>query len=255
MVKNICTLLILFSTAISNGQNIFLLKNTNPKAKDLKHNLNNTKDSLLLESETKILKVEIFNEDYENMLIVEDFKTQICLSNIPEGKFVIEVKLADKVIIFGLMRNDYSNDLSYTESLELDTTAEGKGMMLDEKLNVIKSSPNKSIAFILTRRKLKNHSTKNQKFFWTETRVNNKSGSSKTKKLVDKESVNRMILRHKQELNSDCGRLNELTVWEVYNTRKFMENQVLNPNFIYSSSTEIFNTTPYYTTTSKVQNL
>lgn len=256
MIKKICTLLVLLSAVNSFGQNIILLRNTNPKAKELKHNLNSAKDSLILGSDTKILQVDIFNEDYEKTVLIDDFKTQIFLEDIPEGKFVVEAKLVDKIIIMGLMRNDYSNKTANSStSLHNEDIAEGKGMMLDDELNVIKSAPHKSIEFLLTRGKTTNHTSKSQKFFWTETQVNNESGSSRTMKLADQKSVDKMILRHQLELNSSSGKLNKLTVWEVYNTGKFMENQVSNPDFVYSSSTDLFNTTPYYSTNGNNQNL
>lgn len=256
MTKNICTLLILFSTLFNYGQNFTLIKNTNPKAKELKHVLNQTKDSLLLASETKILHVEIFNEDFEEIVLIDGYKAQISLEHIPEGKFVVEVKLADKNIIMGLMR--YDIDL-YEENSELldnnHTVAEGKGMMLDESLNVIKTVPNKSIVFILTGSNAKKQTKKNPKFYWVVAKVNNESGSCKTMKLMEEDAVRRVILKHKQELNSVSGKLNELTVWEVYNTTEFMEHQMTNPNFFYSLTSDLFNTTPYYSTHAKVANL
>lgn len=257
MIKNICTLLILFSTVISYGQNFTLLKNNNPKAKELKHSLNHANDSLILGCETKIIQVEIFNEDYEKKIIVDDFKSQISLRDIPEGKFVVETKLDDKIIVLGLMRYDFINETTSNSTRLGDKkdTAGGKGMMLDDKLNIVKSSPNKSIAFILTRTKTKTHTSKKQKFYWVVTKINNESGSSKTMKLANKESVDRMILKHKQELNSVSGKLNQLTIWEVYNTSKFMEQQMLNSEFFYSVTSDVFNTTPYYSTHTKVANL
>jgi len=256
MIKNISTLLFLLITVISYGQNFTLQKNTNPKAKELTHNLNSTKDSLLLGCDTKILKVEIFNEDYEKIVVVEDFKIQISLEDISEGKFVVETKLVDKIIIFGLMKRNHSNQINNSSlALKNNDIAEGRGMMLDESLNIISKSPNKSIEFILTGVKAKRYTSKKQNFFWVLTKVNNESGSSKTMKLVNKTSTDRMILKHKQELNSVSGKLNELTVWEVYNTSKFMEHQLLNPDFFYSLNSDLFNTTPYYITENTVQNL
>lgn len=256
MIKNISTLLILFSTLINYGQNFTLLKNNNPKAKELKHNLNFTKDSLILGSETKILQVEIFNEDFEKMIKVENFETQISLNDIPEGKFVVETKLVDKIIILGLLRYDYINEtVNISATTEKRNIAEGNGMMLDESLNIIKKTPNKSIEFILTGSTAKRNNNKKQKFYWVLTKINSESGSSKTMKLVDKKSVDRLILKHKQELNSTSGKLNELVVWEVYNTSKFMEQQMLNPEFFYSITSDVFNTTPYYSTQIKVTNL
>jgi hypothetical protein len=74
-------------------------------------------------------------------------------------------------------------------------------------------------------------------------------------KLVDQESVNRMITKNKIEHKGTSGKSNELIVWEVYNTSKFMEHQVSNPKFVYSLNSEYFNTTPYYSTKIGIQSL
>ncbi|MFK7832825.1 MAG: hypothetical protein AB8B52_06095 [Winogradskyella sp.] len=254
MIKNISTLFVLLLTVNLFGQNIILQKNTNPKAKVLQHNLNSTNDSLLLKCDTKILKVDIFNEDYEHVVKVDDVKMQIALQEIPDGKFIVETKLVDKIIVFGLVIYSPYYDNS-KKSLANTKVVEGKGMMLDEGLNTVNSAPNKSIEYILTGTRNKMKVSKKQKFYWVLTKINNESGSSKTMKLVNKESADRMILKHKQELNSVSGKLNELTVWEVYNTTKFMEHQVSDPDFFYSLTSDLFNTTPYYSTNSKVANL
>lgn len=255
MTKNICTLLILFSTLINYSQNSILFKNNNPKAKALKHDLNHAKDSLILSSETKILQIEIFNEDYEKLVKVEGFESQISLADIPEGKFVIEARLEDKNIVMGLMRYDYADEGAYSKTATKENIAEGKGMMLDESLNVIRKTPNKSIEFLLTGSSAKRNTEKKQKFYWVLTKVNSESGSSKTMRLVSKDGADRMILKHKLELNSISGKHNELTVWEVYNSAKFMEYQMLNPDFFYSLYSDLFNTTPYYITENTLQNL
>lgn len=248
MFKTICTLLIIFWTLNGFSQNFTLLKNTHPQAKELKHNLNKTKDSLILECDKKIIEVDFFNEDFEKKVIVEDLKTKIALEDIPQGKFIIEAKLTNKIILIDLIKHeDYSKDIS-----QIDEPAEGQGMMLDETLNVIKVAPKTSISFILTREKASQHNTQTNKFYWVILQVNNQNGSSKTMKLVDQKSVDRMISKHKGELNSDSGKLNELTIWEVYNTGEFMENQVSNPDYVYTSTTDAFNTTPYYSTSSSL---
>lgn len=256
MIKNISILLVLLLTSISFGQNTFLLQNTNPKAKELKHSLNSTKDSLMLGCDSKILKVEIFNENYEQIIVVDANTILISLKDIPNGKFIIETRLDKKIIAIDLIKHSDYNDTS-TSSMHqnMEQIIEGKGMMLDEELQVIKSSPKKSIEFILTRGKAKNHSVKNQKYFWTEAQIINESGSSKTMRLADKKLVDKMIHRHKLEINSNSGKLNKLTVWEVYNKGEFMENQVSNPEFVYSSSTDLYNHTPYYSTTNSTHNL
>lgn len=256
MTKKICTLLILFSTMTMSSQNNILFKNFNPKAKELKHNLNHTKDSLVLAYDKLINIVEIFNEDYEKTTIVQKNNVKVPLDDLPVGKFVVEVTLVDRIIVMGLLKQDYYDEASNSNiAINKEEVAEGKGMMLDEGLKVIKSSPHNSIEYILTRGKTKSKSNKSQKFYWTVTKTNSEIGSSKTMRLVDQACVDRMILKNKLEYKSASGNANELTVWEVYDTTKFMENQVVNPNFMYSQTSEFFNTSPYYTTENSTQNI
>lgn len=243
MLRKIFTLLIAFSTVILSGQNITLLKNFNPKAKELKHDLNFSQDTLMLSSESRIEKVDIFNEDFEKIVDVKNHESRISLIDLPEGIFVVEARLEDKIITMKIVK--HSNEY-ITNDLNKSNIAEGKGMMLDERLNVITSAPKRSIAHLLSGKKSSNISTKQQKFYWTITKVNNEIGSSKTMKLVDEKSVERMILRNK--LENDRGQSNELRVWEVHNTTKFMENQLSNPEFINSSQSDVFNPLPYYDT-------
>ena len=252
MKKRIYTLLILFITLSIYSQNATLLKNYNPKVRELKHNLNYAGDTLILASEKTILKVDIFNEDYEKLVVIEAFNAQIPLRDLPEGKFVVEVKLVDKVILMDIIKY---NDTNETENSSISDVAEGQGMMLDEGLNIIKNAPNTSIEYILTREKKRNTSNNSQKFYWILVKINNESGSNKTMKLVDQKSADRMIVKNKLENSSTFGKFNELIVWEVYNTSKFMEQQVLNPDFMYSLTSDLFNTTPYYSTQKSVQNL
>ncbi|WP_299125131.1 hypothetical protein [uncultured Winogradskyella sp.] len=256
MIKSISTLLILFSALILSGQNITLLKNYNPKAKELKHSLNKTKDSLILVSENTILKVEIFNEDYEDVVVVEGHNARIGLNKLPVGKFVVEAKLTDKVIVMDLIKyEDFNETTNSAVPFEKKDVAEGRGMMLDESLNLVKSTPKRSVGFMLNRGKTKKQSQKKQKFYWTITIVNNEIGSIKTMRLVDHESVERMIVKNKIVNKGSSNKLNELIVWEVYNKTKFMEHQVSNPDFIYSPNSEYFNTTPHYSTKNSVQSL
>ncbi|NRD19402.1 hypothetical protein HNV08_05030 [Winogradskyella eckloniae] len=252
MFKNICTLLILFVSLTCFSQDFKLIKNKHPQAKELKHNLNKTKDTLVLECNNKILAVDFFNEDFEKKIIINDVKTKISLQDIPEGKFIVEAKLTNKIILIDLIRHKSYNDTSQSD---INEPAEGMGMMLDETLNIIKAAPNKSLSFMLNRSNEQQKASTQLKFYWIESQVINKIGSSKTMRLADQDSVDRMILKHKEELKSDCGKLNTLTIWEVYNTSEFMENQASNPDFVYSSSTDIFNSTPYYSTNGNTQDL
>ncbi|BAO74923.1 hypothetical protein [Winogradskyella sp. PG-2] len=250
MIKKIYTLLILCSTVFGYGQHITLLKNYNPKAQELKHSLNHSRDSLLMECESTILKIEIFNEDYEKTTIVDAPEIKISLIDLPAGKFVIEAKLVDKSIIMDLIKYDFE----YKKSTQSKEVAEGKGMMLDENLKLIKSTPKRSIESLLTRGKRKKITDRKQKYYWVINEVNNDLGARKTMKLVNQESADKMIKRNRLENNSVVGKLNELTVWEVYNTQQFMKRQISNPDFVYSSSSDFFNVDPYYSKETSIQN-
>ena len=256
MKNKIFTLLILCSSIIASGQNATLLKNYNPKVKELKHLLNPAKDSLILECETTILKVDFHNEDYEKVSIIESNHAKIALNDMLEGKFVVEVKLIDKIVVMHVIIHQDFNDTftSITVSNQKEIV-EGRGMMLDEGLNVITSAPKISLEYILNRGNVKAQTQKSKTLYWTVIRVNNESGSHKTMRLVDKKAADRMILRNKSEHHSALGKHNELTVWEVYNTSKFMEHQLENPDFIYAINSEYFNTTPYFTSKQTGQNL
>lgn len=240
------TLLALFLTVFTYGQNISLLKNFNPKAKALKHSLNKTRDSLFLVCEQNIIKVDIFNEDYEKIVNVDDSEIKISLKDLPVGKFEVEVKLDDKIILMHLIRfTDHKTTSNNYSLAQQHTNKNQKGMMLDENLNAVKTLPNSSVENLLSGRKRKN-STKKKKFYWVIRQTNNKLGSHKSMKLVDKASADRMIRKNQLEINSASGKYNELIVWEVYNTSQFVRKQRLNPDFVYTASTEIFNNIPYY---------
>lgn len=256
MKNKIFTLFILYSSLITFGQNATLLKNFNPKVKELNHHLNSAKDSLILECETTILKVDFHNEDYEKVSIVESNRVKIGLNDMPKGKFVVEVKLVDKIALMHIIIHQDFKDLFTSVAVSnKKEIVEGRGMMLDEGLNVITSAPKMSLEYLLNQGKTKTYIQKKETLYWTVIRVNNESGSNKTMRLVDKKAADRMILRNKLEHHSALGKHNELTVWEVYNTSKFMEHQLENPDFIYAINSEYFNTTPYFTSKQTGQNL
>ncbi len=248
MIKKIWPLLILFSTAISFGQDIILLKNTNPRAKELKHNLNQTKDSLIIGCESTIFKVEIFNEDYEKVIIVEDNEAHIPLNDLPAGRFVVEAQLSNKIIVMNLFRHDYIDDSSNSDlALGKKEITDAKTMGFTEEKNIKKNISRHSIEFLLSGRKSKQVSHKNQKFYWTLTKVNTGNTSSKTMRLANQKSVDKMISNHKLEITTINAKRNELIIWEVYDKTKFIKQQVANPDYINSSVSNFFDVSPYYT--------
>jgi hypothetical protein len=106
MIKILHTGVFLLLTTLVYGQKSTLFQNINFRAKELKHSLNKAGDSLILEGERTISKVEIFNSDYEQSIAVKDSKVKICLNDIPVGRFVVEATLPDKLIVITLLRNE-----------------------------------------------------------------------------------------------------------------------------------------------------
>ena len=105
-MRTLYAIVLLLLTTSVYSQKSTLLQNVNVRANELKHRLNKTGDSLILEGERSIYKVEIFNKDFEHSLIVKDSKIKIPLNNIPVGRFVVEAALPDKLIIITLLRNE-----------------------------------------------------------------------------------------------------------------------------------------------------
>ncbi|MCX7550571.1 hypothetical protein [Xanthomarina sp. F2636L] len=77
-------------------------KNRNLTANSLFHELNATKDSLLLKSNMKISHVYSINSEYKREIDVylNDTNLQIPLTNLSQGKHVMVVNLTPKKIIF-----------------------------------------------------------------------------------------------------------------------------------------------------------
>ncbi|WP_299519640.1 hypothetical protein [Winogradskyella sp.] len=242
MITRICTLLIILTTSMVYSQNITLLKNFNPKVKALNHKLSINKDSLDLSCECKIMKVDIFNEDYDQTFEIKDFQTLISLRDIPEGEFVVEVYLEDKIVLMHIVKQKPFDVLTEDKK----KVVEAQGMMLDEKMQVIKSTPNQSIEFLLSGNKVERHPPKKKKFYWVVKKSNTEIAANQSMKLVDLETVNELISINKKELSTEIGKNNKLIIYEVYNSSKFMRHQLKNPSYFKSSNSEVFNVKPIY---------
>ncbi|WP_296382796.1 hypothetical protein [Winogradskyella sp.] len=90
-------------------------------------------------------------------------------------------------------------------------------------------------------------------YYWVKYEINNGSTSRKSMRLVNKESADKLILKHKLEIKTLKGRLNELTIWEVYDKRAFIEKQVSNPNYINALSSDFFNVSPYFSSENNIK--
>lgn len=82
--------------------------------------------------------------------------------------------------------------------------------------------------------------------FTYEKQINKGHSSSKKMRIGDKETVDKMIAQHKIDLKSKAGKHNTLTIWEVYDTSKFLRFKRHNPNYATLKKADCFNTDPFY---------
>lgn len=55
-----------------------------------------------------------------------------------------------------------------------------------------------------------------------------------------------MIAKNKLEMQSTHGKLNDLIIWEIYDTSEFLRFKRLNPDFAETEGADFFNVKPYY---------
>jgi len=105
MSKFLYTILLILSTFVINAQESILIPNTNIDAKELVHSLNKTNDSLVLNCDYIIYKVEIFNSEYMKIYEINKKEIQLPLTELPLGRFSIAVFTNRKIIMINLLRN------------------------------------------------------------------------------------------------------------------------------------------------------
>ncbi|RNC87668.1 MAG: hypothetical protein ED556_00315 [Winogradskyella sp.] len=214
-------------TLCLQGQNSTLLQNINPRAKELKHSLNTTGDSILLSSDKMIYKVDIFNSEYEKSFSGNKYQLKIPLHDIPLGRFVVLAKLDAKLIAISLLRNR-----PYEEPRQALTMSRPS----------IESNPGKSsIQPVKIKKAIKG--------YWIVKIINGRLGSKRIRQMANKAEVEKFISVNEKEQNTRSGQHNKLTVWEVYNVDEFKKEIHSNKDYTKSISSVNFNVIPYYDTT------
>jgi hypothetical protein len=228
------TLVFLFLTAFMYGQNSTLFQNINYRAQELKHNLNETGDSLLLNSNRTIYSVEIFNNDFEKRFTVNSINATIPLNEIPVGRYTTEVKLNDKLIIITLLRNKPIRVTSeFTESTlyESETYESAKGLNVAEGKAKVEKPKKKVVVG-----------------YWILNKIQNGNSSRIIRRAGDKNVVKELIEQNKLDQQTRLGKFNELTIWEIYDKSGFMRLKRINPNYASVNDSESFNANPYFNT-------
>lgn len=81
-----------------------IAKNVNNRAESVKHYLNSTKDTLILESERKINYVYAINREYKKEIydFIDDKKYKVPLTNFKSGKYTFVVGQSPLKIVFAV---------------------------------------------------------------------------------------------------------------------------------------------------------
>ncbi|EDP72286.1 hypothetical protein FBALC1_14332 [Flavobacteriales bacterium ALC-1] len=286
-MRTLCTAVFLLLTTLSYCQKSTLLQNVNIRAKELKHHLNKTEDSLILVGERTIYKVEIFNKDFERTIIVKDSKVKIPLKDIPVGRFVVEAVLPDRLVVITLLRNESLNQplnrpmprrkISLFGDAPLAAAkpkitpkkkaVEPKIAEVVKKANVTIKKPTVAIkkamvidatVIDIKRKAIRKKSAvidnasedSNERIiqsYWIVYKTNNRHSSGRQMRFGDEAMVNKMISHINLDRRTIAGRDNELIVWEVYDVSAFLKYKMRHSED-FSKQAECFNAVPYFKT-------
>ena len=102
-----------------------IIKNVNVRAKGVKHSLNATKDTLLLESDNKINYVYAINRDYKKELydFIDSKSYKVPLSDLDSGKYTFVVGQSPLKIVFSVFvhRKEEQNESAKLKNKSLSS--------------------------------------------------------------------------------------------------------------------------------------
>ena len=323
------TLVFLLMTSVIYGQKSTLFQNVNVRAKELKHKLNDSGDSLIFKCERTIYEVVIFNDDFERVIKVRESEAIIPIGDIPVGRYIVEALLSDKLIVITLLRNEPIESLNDTPLVADSSDLFGRKLVspkaavasaeapkatpketvtkkiAETKTEVIKKpiqpkeelygsessikktdlavagkkaqpqkakQPEKKVAVakkkapkksslslfsaktevtkkapeISTREIDAARANRVVSTYWVVYKINNGQSSEKIQKMSDQDVVDRMIKKIEIDMKTKTGRLNELTVWTVYDPSEFVQHKKKNKEDYMNIASESFNMEPYY---------
>jgi hypothetical protein len=239
-MKQSCSILFLLLALVVKSQNSTLIQNINYRAAELTHHLNTLGDSLILEGSRTISKVEIFNDNFTKTFTVENNKTIIPLADIPIGRFVTEVELEEKLIIITLLRHE-TIDATAQPLMRLSDNA-----TIQNELDIEHTLNRKHVTDKSLNRKINKNAGEKVRFYWIVNTVNMGQSSRKVMKFGDLETVKTLIRKHETDHKTKYGQFNDLTIWEVYDTTKFLRYKRSNPDYASTETSDFFNTRPFY---------
>lgn len=251
-MRTLCIIVFLLVASLVKSQNTTLIQNRNFRADELKHNLNSSGDSLILKGLRSIIKVTISNDDFSKTFRPIDKDAKIPLEGIPLGRFTTEVQLDNKLIIITLLRHETIESISRPlvslnvqppSQTELIAQHKANGITnetSEDGLNQNEGDLNENEG------DLNQNEVREVRFYWIVNLINKGQSSSRIKKLAELETVKRFIRKHEIDHRTKSGMYNELTIWEVYDTSKFMRYKRINPDYATTKHSDFFNTHPFY---------
>lgn len=216
IVKGLLWLFLIWST-LTFGQDeiIELRKNYNFNARELRQSLNETKDSLILDSDSTIYKVQFLQlPDFKESFHPYSKQVTLPIHNLPLGRNTIAVHTNRKIILLNIEKHK-----------ELPKIEPKKQIPIRDLLN--KKTLNDSF-------KLKTSSVKFKEEirtgYWVVSYTDNRFSSHFLSRLVNEKTKNRLIYKNKADLKSFTGKYNRLVVWEVYDVDLFIESKIESKN-------------------------
>lgn len=234
---------LLLSTSVFS-QKTTLIQNINTRANELTHTLNKTKDTLILNCENRIFKVNIFNADFSKSFWIKSSEIEVPLNNLDVGRYAIEVILKKKHIIITLLRNEplpkIGNEIVIKEHTKtpitvknIKTTKATESVIIDDlATKKAKTTKRRTVS-------------KSGYHYWLEHEINNGQSSRKVMKMASLREVEHLIAKNHLDIKSLKGKSNMLTIWEVYDSGNFVKERHNSPEFMTTQS-EYFNATPFY---------
>ena len=145
-MKLLYTIVFLLLTSIVFGQKSTLFQNVNVRAKELKHKLNDSGDSLVFNCERTIFEVVIFNDDFERVIKVRDNEATISIADVPVGRYIIEALLSDKLIVITLLRNEPID--SFEQEPLITDSSDLFGKKVEQKKAAVASADKPAVASV-----------------------------------------------------------------------------------------------------------
>ncbi len=250
-MKTLCIIIFLLVASFATSQNTTLIQNRNYRAAELKHSLNSSGDSLILEGLRNIYNVVIFNDNFTKTFTVENKSTKIPLADIPLGRFTTEVELDKKLIVMTLLRHKIIESISKPLVSLSDQQPTSQTELIPQHRGNAMTTETSGADLNQNEGDLNQNEVREVRFYWIINVINKGQSSRKVMKLGELETVKRLIRKHEIDHKTKSGMYNELSIWEVYDTSKFMKYKRMNPDYATTINSDCFNTRPFYQVLSK----